>query len=144
MIKSFLLVQTDGLSISHKPFSTHDQAYNEMKKQFNEFDHEEFDDFYKEMSLIGEYSAAVYNNGDGVFVWEIIDVSPSEDDKDIIYHQMWQQIVFEDAKSYADAEGMELSDEQVSEVARLYVSGKYDCNEGYWTNIQTLINEVIE
>ena len=144
MIKSFLLVQTDGLSISHKPFSTYEQAYNEMKKQFNEFDQEDFDDFYKEMSLIGEYSAAVYNNGDGVFLWEILDVSPSEDDKDIIYHQMWQKNVFEDAKSYADSEGMELSDEQASEVARLYVSGKYDCNEGYWTNIQTLINEVIE
>lgn len=144
MIKSFLLVQTDGLSISHKPFSTYEQAYNEMKKQFNEFDQEDFDDFYKEMSLIDEYSAAVYNNGDGVFLWEIIDVSPSEDDKDNIYHQMWEKNVFEDVKSYSTSEGIELSDKQASEVAHLYVSGKYDCNEGYWTNIQTLINKVIE
>ena len=52
--------------------------------------------------------------------------------------------VLEDVKSYAVSEGVELSEEQASKVANLYISGKYDCNEGYWTNIQTLINEVTE
>lgn len=139
---SYLLVSTDGFSISHKSFSAYEEAYKEMEKRYKDFDQSEFDDFYKDQSMIGANSAAVYNNGDGVYLWEIIDVSPSEDDKDNIYNQMWEKNVFEDVKSYSTSEGIKLSDEQASEVAHLYVSGKYDCNEGYWTNIQTLINEV--
>lgn len=68
----------------------------------------------------------------------------SKDDRDNIYRQMWQKNVLEDVKSYADSENVELTDEQANDIAKLYVSGKYDCNEGYWTNIQTLINEVTE
>lgn len=144
---SYLLVSTDGFSISHKSFSAYEEAYKEMEKRYKDFDQSEFDDFYKDQSMIGANSAAVYNNGDGVYLWEIIETTPTVEDvlnhdakfKDDIYRQLWADAVEEDIKSYSKEIDINLTAEQIVAAAKRYVNGDYDCNLDYWSNIESVI-----
>ena len=61
--------------------------------------------------------------------------------RDNIYREVWAEHVRQDVECFAKDNGLELSDEDISDIADLYVyNGKYDCNLSYWENIQSLIN----
>lgn len=143
-MNKYLLINTDGYAINYRTFNSFEEAATEMEKAYKAHKPDYLEEEYAGLTYIGEKNASVYCNGEDVYLWEIITVefNLSEDDRDNIYRQRWQEAVCEDTKAFAESEGVELSDEQADEIARLYVDGKYDCNEGYWTNIQTLINEV--
>lgn len=145
-MNKYLLISTDGYDIVYRAFNSFEEAATEMEKAYKARKPDYLEEKYADLTYIGENNASVYCNGEDVYLWEIITVefNLSKDDRDNIYRQMWQKNVLEDVKSYADSENVELTDEQANDIAKLYVSGKYDCNEGYWTNIQTLINEVTE
>lgn len=62
--------------------------------------------------------------------------------RDDIYRDVWYEHVLEDVKSYAESEGIEISDEVAGNCAIRYVyDGRYDCNLNYWQNIANLIEE---
>lgn len=145
-VNKYLLINTDGYDINYRTFNSFEEAATEMEKAYKAHKPDYLEEKYADLTYIDENNAAVYCNGEDIYLWEIITVefNLSEDDRDNIYRQIWQKNVLEDVKSYAVSEGVELSEEQASKVANLYISGRYDCSEGYWTNIQTLINEVTE
>lgn len=143
-MNKYLLIHTDGYSINHKEFTSFEAAAAEMESQYKAYMPDFLEEQYQNLTYIGENSAALYNNGEDVYLWEIIEVKLdlSEDDKDNIYREKWVQSVIDDVRAYAESEDIELTDKQVTEVANLYVNGKYDCNVDYWTNIQSLVDKV--
>lgn len=143
-MNKYLLIYTDGYDINYRTFNSFEEAASEMEKSYKAHKPDYLEEEYANLTYIGENNASVYCNGEDVYLWEIISVELSEVDRDNIYRQRWQEAVYEDTKAFAESEGVELSDEQADEIARLYVGGRYDCNHSYWTNIQTLINEVTE
>lgn len=143
-MNKYLLIHTDGYSINHKEFTSFEAAAVEMESQYKAYMPDFLEEQYQNLTYIGENSAALYNNGEDVYLWEIIEVKLdlSEDDKDNIYREKWVQSVIDDVRAYTESEDIELTDKQVTEVANLYVDGKYDCNVDYWTNIQSLVDKV--
>ena len=67
-----LLISTDGFSISVLEYDTVDEARAKMSEEFHLlYDGLDGDTSEKEMSGLGEDSAIVYNNGEGVYVWNV-------------------------------------------------------------------------
>lgn len=67
-----LLISTDGFSISILEYDTVDEARAKMSGEFHLlYDGLDDDTSEKEMSGLGKDSAIVYNNGEGVYVWNI-------------------------------------------------------------------------
>ena len=143
-MNKYLLINTDGYDINYRTFNSFEEAATEMEKAYKAHKPDFLEEQYQNLTYIGENSAALYNNGEDVYLWEIIEVKLdlSEDDKDNIYREKWVQSVIDDVRAYAESEDIELTDKQVTEVANLYVDGKYDCNVDYWTNIQSLVDKV--
>lgn len=67
-----LLISTDGFSISVLEYDTVDEARAKMSEEFHLlYDGLDGDTSEKEMSGLGKDSAIVYNNGEGVYVWNV-------------------------------------------------------------------------
>lgn len=61
--------------------------------------------------------------------------------RDDIYRHVWKEHVAEDVRSHIEDTDVELSDDDIDEIAEIYVyNGKYDCNLSYWQNLDNLIN----
>lgn len=45
-----------------------------MERNYNLYDTGTFNEEYKEQCYIGSNNAAVYNNGENIFLWQIIEV----------------------------------------------------------------------
>ena len=71
---TYILIYTDGFNISTSQFDTFEEAFDEMERSYNLYDTDTFDEEYKEQCYIGSNSAAVYNNGEDIFLWQIIEV----------------------------------------------------------------------
>lgn len=69
-----ILVKTDGYSITHSFFSSFEKAKETMEKQYSEHLPEEWDEDYEDMSYCGDDEAVLYNNGEDVYLWQIIDL----------------------------------------------------------------------
>ena len=64
-------------------------------------------------------------------------------DNDDVYRYLWSEHVREDVASYAESKDIELTNDEIDKITELYVyEGEYDCEYGYWSNIETLINRV--
>ena len=77
--------------------------------------------------------------------------SLSYEQKDKLYRTIWLERVKEDIVSYLDENSEKYSfmeDEAEKQCAietaadRYVFQGEYDCNLGYWTNIQNLLDEI--
>lgn len=67
----------------------------------------------------------------------------SKEEKEEIYRMVWYEHVCEDIQQQAEWLNIELSDEQINEIARLYVyEGEYDDYLNYWQNLDHLIEKV--
>ena len=66
-----------------------------------------------------------------------------EDDsttRDKIYREVWKEHVMEDIRSHAEDMEVELSNDDIEDIAERYVyNGDYECNLSYWQNIENLI-----
>lgn len=66
-----------------------------------------------------------------------------EDDsttRDKIYREVWKEHVMEDIRSHAEDMEVELSNDDIDDIAERYVyNGDYECNLSYWQNIENLI-----
>lgn len=71
---TYILIYTDGFNISTSQFDTFEEAFDEMERSYNLYDTDTFDEEYKEQCYIGSNNAAVYNNGEDIFLWQIIEV----------------------------------------------------------------------
>lgn len=71
---TYILIYTDGFNISTSQFDTFEEAFDEMERNYNLYDTGAFNEEYKEQCYIGSNSAAVYNNGEDIFLWQIIEV----------------------------------------------------------------------
>ena len=70
----FLLVATDGYSIDHTKYSSLELAKKAMNNAYNNLYNENMDKDWKEQSYIDEESAILFQNGENVYVWDIIEV----------------------------------------------------------------------
>lgn len=73
-MSTYILIYTDGFNISTSQFDTFEEAFDEMERSYNLYDTDTFDEEYKEQCYIGSNNAAVYNNGEDIFLWQIIEV----------------------------------------------------------------------
>lgn len=70
----FLLVATDGYSINHTKYSSLELAKEAMEEAYKALYDENMDEDWKEQSCINEESAILFQNGENVYVWDIIEV----------------------------------------------------------------------
>lgn len=60
--------------------------------------------------------------------------------RDKIYREVWKEHVMEDIRSHAEDMEVELSNDDIDDIAERYVyNGDYECNLSYWQNIENLI-----
>ena len=63
----------------------------------------------------------------------------SFEEKENLFRVLWSEHVAEDFESFAEAIGMNLTNEQIKNAADRYVHGEYDCNQDYWTNLKAIL-----
>ena len=69
-----ILIKTDGYSIEHSFFKGYEEAKEEMDRQYNELTPSEWIEDFEEISECNAYGAALYRNGEDVFIWKIVDI----------------------------------------------------------------------
>lgn len=74
MGETYVLIETDGYSITTMPFPNKEQAQKEMSDRYNRYYPEVNDESSEEMSELNEMDAMLYANSENVFVWSIIAV----------------------------------------------------------------------
>lgn len=72
--KKFVLIKTDGYNISTWSFENYEEGKREMERQYNSFDIENLSEDCAEMTYCSNYDATVYDNGDCVYVWKVVEV----------------------------------------------------------------------
>lgn len=73
--KRVMLIKTDGYSISSWIFENYEEGKKEMDKQYSSFEPEELEEEWAEMSYCENYDAILYNNGEDVYVWKIVELN---------------------------------------------------------------------
>lgn len=76
-MKKYLLIETDGYSINSKEFTSKEDAYSQMKKEFDEYMSGDEVEDYDDIVYIAD-TAACFANGDVYIVWTIQTVSFKE------------------------------------------------------------------
>lgn len=71
--KHYLLVKTDGYSIEYADYRSPEQAYEEMKKEYEDYTPKDTTEEVEEMSYISDSEAILYS-GETVYVWRIIEI----------------------------------------------------------------------
>lgn len=71
----FILVSTDGYSIEHTKYDTKNEARDAMKKAYDLLKPKQFEESCEEMSYVSDNDAMLYDNGNDVYVWQIIEVN---------------------------------------------------------------------
>lgn len=69
---NYILIYTDGYSISEDFFDTFKEAQERMKKEYSDASPEEWEEDWEELSSLGEEESILYNNGEDVLLWKII------------------------------------------------------------------------
>ena len=69
----YLLISTDGFSISTKPFKTYEEAYDIMEDEYSKMLDNVTGSECRDMCGISSSNATLYNDGEGVYVWEIVE-----------------------------------------------------------------------
>lgn len=64
----------------------------------------------------------------------------TSEEKDSLFRALWSEHVAADVKSFAESIDVNLSESQIKEAADRYVNGEYDCNQDYWTNLETIVD----
>lgn len=72
-----ILIKTDGYSIWHKFYANYEEAKAAMDEQYKELTPCDWDDDCEEISECGSHYAALYRNGEDVYIWKIVEV-PNE------------------------------------------------------------------
>lgn len=67
-----ILIKTDGYSIETKKFNSKDEAFSQMKKEYDEIMTRVTIEDFKIDSNINDTDATAYANGEDVFVWKIV------------------------------------------------------------------------
>lgn len=70
--KGAILVHTDGYSITYHKFSSKEDAIGAMRLAYN--NQNEKDDEWDLLSYILETEAVLYDRGENVYVWKIIEI----------------------------------------------------------------------
>lgn len=73
--KRVMLVKTDGYSISSWIFENYEEGKKEMDKQYSSFEPEDLEEEWAEMSYCESHDAILYNNGEDVYVWKIVELN---------------------------------------------------------------------
>lgn len=87
----YLLSETDGYSIQHRVFKSHENARKHMQMRYAEVmesafslssrsdeDLSEDEEYWYSISHLDEDSATAFANGDTVYVWDITELSPDD------------------------------------------------------------------
>lgn len=69
--EKYVLIFSDGESIDAVTYNTKEEAYANMKKAYEESYPEDQEEGWADMSHLGDDSALLYLNGDGVCCWDI-------------------------------------------------------------------------
>lgn len=83
-MKKAILVKSDGYSIRHEFFNTIEEARHKMVSEYGEYDIWSFDQEYADLCFCGDNEATVYNNGECVYTWAVIEL-PSPPKKKLYY-----------------------------------------------------------
>lgn len=70
----WLLIRSDGYSITTKKFDDPDAAYADMQTDYDNHNNNEVGDDWDEQSFINETDALLYDGGEDVYVWKIVAV----------------------------------------------------------------------
>ena len=71
----YLLIWTDGYTIEATKYLTLEAAQMALRDEWDGYYDEEMNDEWKELSLISDSNAILYNNGENVYVWDIAEIS---------------------------------------------------------------------
>lgn len=69
-----VLVHTDGYSINHRTYANYQAAKTAMKEEYAQHNHNTVNDDWDKLSYIDDYNAVLYDNGENVYVWQIVEV----------------------------------------------------------------------
>lgn len=77
-MKNYVLVRTDGYSIETVMQSSNlDKVKETLCEDYKKHLPEEWVDDFEDMSCCGDMDAILYDNGENVYVWQIIEVKES-------------------------------------------------------------------
>lgn len=74
MATKYILATTNGYEIRSTEHKTLDDAQNAMREAYENYTPDEWADEYEDISYCGTMDAVLYDNGDDVYVWQIIPV----------------------------------------------------------------------
>ena len=83
-MKKAILVTSDGFSIRHEFFNTVEEARHKMVSEYSQYEIWSFDQEYADLCFCGDNEATVYNNGESVYTWAVIEL-PSPPKKKLYY-----------------------------------------------------------
>ena len=83
-MKKAILVTSDGFSIRHEFFDTIEEARHKMGSEYSRYEIWSFDQEYADLCFCGDNEATVYNNGESVYTWAVIEL-PSPPKKKLYY-----------------------------------------------------------
>jgi len=71
----WLLIRSDSYSIVTKKFDNPDDAYADMRADYDNRNNNEVGDDWDEQSFINETDALLYAGGEDVYVWKIVAIA---------------------------------------------------------------------
>lgn len=83
-MKKAILVTSDGYSIRHEFFNTIEEARHKMVSEYSKYEIWSFDQEYADLCFCGDNEATVYNNGECVYTWAVIEL-PSPPKEKLYY-----------------------------------------------------------
>lgn len=95
----YVLIETDGYSITTKFYGDYETAFNAMSDRFDELCPEELNDDCEETTSLNAYDAILYANGENVYVWRIVELpKPTSEEVFNLYFRSDKEFRKEDAR----------------------------------------------
>lgn len=73
-MKRYLLIASSSEGIEYIDYETKELAQSNMEKAYEQLRPEDFDPEWEEMSYVADGNAVLYDNGEDVYFWEIVDL----------------------------------------------------------------------
>lgn len=73
-MKRYLLIASSSEGIEYTDYETKELAQSNMEKAYEQLRPENFDPEWEEMSYVADGNAVLYDNGEDVYFWEIVDL----------------------------------------------------------------------
>lgn len=70
----YMVIFTNGYEISTERYQTLEEAQEYMRKEYEKYSSAELSEEWADMSYLTDMDAILYNNGEDVFLWKIVEL----------------------------------------------------------------------